>query len=127
VSDSPEEIARRRKLLEELVRMSEEAGLYENEPTPEEIVATVKQVRKKIAEERKVKPTNSAARNAMSEFERKCYDWGWADAEKNIIKLLEDDGNCIFEDHPEYACNCKVVSLIKRKLNSNLKVTKSNE
>jgi hypothetical protein len=36
------------------------------------------------------KPTNSAARNVMSEFERQCYDWGWEDAEKRIIKLLEE-------------------------------------
>jgi hypothetical protein len=35
------------------------------------------------------KPTNSAARNQMSEFERQCYDWGWADSEERIIKLLE--------------------------------------
>jgi len=34
-------------------------------------------------------PDNSAARNTMSEFERQCYDWGWADAEERIIKLLE--------------------------------------
>lgn len=34
-------------------------------------------------------PTNSAARNTMSEFERQCYDWGWEDAEQRIIKLLE--------------------------------------
>lgn len=36
-------------------------------------------------------PNNSAARNAMSEFERKCYDWGWADAEERIIKWLENE------------------------------------
>ena len=29
----------------------EEAGLYDDEPTPEEIVETVKQVRKEMAEE----------------------------------------------------------------------------
>jgi len=34
-------------------------------------------------------PDNNAARNTMSEFERQCYDWGWADAEERIIKLLE--------------------------------------
>jgi hypothetical protein len=26
----------------------------------------------------------------MSEFERQCYDWGWADSEERIIKLLEE-------------------------------------
>ncbi len=35
------------------------------------------------------KPTNSAARNQMTEWERQCYDWGWEDAEERIIKLLE--------------------------------------
>jgi hypothetical protein len=41
------------------------------------------------------KPANGAARNTMSEFERKCYDWGWEDSEQRIIKLLEefDDSN----------------------------------
>lgn len=36
------------------------------------------------------KPTNGAARNTMSDFERQCYDWGWEDAEERITKLLED-------------------------------------
>ena len=34
-------------------------------------------------------PTNGAARNTMSEFERQCYDWGWQDNEDRIIKILE--------------------------------------
>lgn len=34
-------------------------------------------------------PDNGAARNTMSEFERQCYDWGWADSEDRIIKLLD--------------------------------------
>lgn len=38
--------------------------------------------------------TNSAARNQMSEFERQCYDWGWAAAEERIIKLLEEHLEC---------------------------------
>jgi len=33
-------------------------------------------------------PENGAARNTMSEFERQCYDWGWADSKERIIKLL---------------------------------------
>ncbi len=37
------------------------------------------------------KPTNSAARNQMTEWERQCYDWGWEDAEERIIKLLETE------------------------------------
>lgn len=37
------------------------------------------------------KPTNGAARNVMSEFERQCYDWGWKDAEERIIQLLHSD------------------------------------
>ncbi len=36
------------------------------------------------------KPTNSAARNQMTEWERQCYDWGWEDAEERIVKLLDD-------------------------------------
>ena len=36
------------------------------------------------------KPYNSAARNAMSEMERQCYDWGWEDAEQAIIQLIEE-------------------------------------
>ena len=52
MSDTPEEAARRAKLLQEIIQLSEDAGLYEDESTPEEIVATVKQVRKEIAEER---------------------------------------------------------------------------
>lgn len=36
------------------------------------------------------KPKNSAARNAMSEMERQCYDWGWEDAEDQIIKLIDE-------------------------------------
>jgi hypothetical protein len=35
------------------------------------------------------KPTNSAARNQMSEFERQCYDWGWEAAETEVIKYLK--------------------------------------
>lgn len=35
------------------------------------------------------KPKNSAARNAMSEMERQCYDWGWEDAEIRVIEYLE--------------------------------------
>jgi len=38
-------------------------------------------------------PDNGAARNTMSEFERQCYDWGWADAEERIIKLLEENAH----------------------------------
>ncbi len=37
------------------------------------------------------KPTNSAARNQMTEWERQCYDWGWEDAEERIIKLLKKE------------------------------------
>jgi hypothetical protein len=55
VSDTPEEAARKRKLLAELTKLSEDAGLYEDEATPDEIVASVKQVRKELAEERRAK------------------------------------------------------------------------
>jgi hypothetical protein len=36
------------------------------------------------------KPKNSAARNAMRPFERQCYDWGWADNEERILRLIQD-------------------------------------
>lgn len=52
MSDNPEERARRKEVFAELVRLSEEAGFYENEATPEEIIATIKQVRKELAEQR---------------------------------------------------------------------------
>lgn len=35
------------------------------------------------------KPKNGAARNTMSEMERQCYDWGWDDAQAEVIKYLE--------------------------------------
>lgn len=53
MSDTPEETARRRKLLQEIITLSEEAGLYDDESTPDEIVASIKQVRKEMAEKRK--------------------------------------------------------------------------
>lgn len=37
------------------------------------------------------KPKNGAARNTMSPMERQCYDWGWADAEERIVKLLQKE------------------------------------
>lgn len=37
------------------------------------------------------KPTNSAHRNAMNDYERKIYDMGWAEAEASIIRLLKAD------------------------------------
>lgn len=55
MSDTPEEKAKRATLLQEIIELSEDAGLYEDESTPDEIVATVKQVRKEMAEERRIK------------------------------------------------------------------------
>ena len=52
MSDTPEETARKEEILAELIKLSEEAGFYEEDLTSDEIVATVKQVRKEIAEER---------------------------------------------------------------------------
>jgi hypothetical protein len=52
-------------------------------------------------------PTNGAARNAMSEFERQCYDWGWEDNEERIIKLLEED--CHSYDG-EAQCPCGAIT-----------------
>jgi len=42
-------------------------------------------------------PDNGAARNTMSEFERQCYDWGWADAEVRIIKLIKENKHTLVD------------------------------
>lgn len=34
------------------------------------------------------KPLNGAARNTMTPMERKCYDWGWEDAEKRALEIV---------------------------------------
>lgn len=52
MSDSLAERTKRQRLLQEIIKLSEEAGLYEDQSTPDEIVATLKQVRKEMAEER---------------------------------------------------------------------------
>lgn len=54
--DTPEETARRRKLLQEIWEL--EGNLDLSDPTPEEIVEAVKQVRKEMAEERKASEGN---------------------------------------------------------------------
>ena len=54
--DTPEEKARRQKLLQEIWKL--EGNLDLSDPTPEEIVEAVKQVRKEMAEERKVSEGN---------------------------------------------------------------------
>lgn len=43
---------------ERIIKLMEEAGLYDDELTPEEIVTAVKQVRKEMAEERAKKDTD---------------------------------------------------------------------
>ena len=50
MSDTPEEKARRQKLLQEIWKL--EGNLDLSDPTPDEIVEAVKQVRKEMAEER---------------------------------------------------------------------------
>lgn len=63
------------------------------------------------------KPTNSAARNQMTEWERQCYDWGWEDAEERIIKLLERYQGCRDDELCAYTCSClrsdRFIELIK--------------
>lgn len=49
MSDTPEQAEQRRKAFEELRKLSEEIGWYDD-PTPEEIVAQIKQIRKEMAE-----------------------------------------------------------------------------
>ncbi len=52
MSDTPEETARRRQLLQEIHDLEEGMGLYNEQLTIDEIVAITKQVRKELAEER---------------------------------------------------------------------------
>lgn len=56
--DTPEEKARRKKLLDELWKLDEELVLADIELTPEEVVSMVKQIRKEMAEERKMSEGN---------------------------------------------------------------------
>jgi len=65
------------------------------------------------------KPTNSAARNAMNDWERQCYDWGWADAEERIIELLESklqyvewEGLFTLDEYGDYDIRVNVPTLI---------------
>lgn len=59
MADTPEDKARLANILEAIVKLSEEAGLYDDESTPEEIVAMVKQVRREMAEEARQKRTEN--------------------------------------------------------------------
>lgn len=52
MADTPEDKARLASLLDAIVKLSQEAGLYDDESTPDEIIATIKQVRKEMAEVR---------------------------------------------------------------------------
>jgi hypothetical protein len=52
VSDTPEEKARRQKLLQEIWELEEQMGLENEQLTIDEIVKVTKQVRKELAEER---------------------------------------------------------------------------
>lgn len=52
MSDTPEETARRRQLLQEIHDLEDGMDLNNEQLTIDEIVATVKQVRKEMAEER---------------------------------------------------------------------------
>lgn len=52
MSDTPEEAARKKKLLEEIWALEEQMALENEELTIDEIVAITKRVRKELAEER---------------------------------------------------------------------------
>jgi ferritin len=54
VRDTPEEKARRSKLLDELRKLDEELELGGIDLTPKEAVSMVKQIRKEMTEERKM-------------------------------------------------------------------------
>lgn len=55
LADTPEDKARRMQLLREIWSLEEDMKLHNDQLTPEEIVAIVKQVRKEIAQERRAK------------------------------------------------------------------------
>lgn len=52
MTDIPEETARKRQVLKELIQAEQKAGLYDEIVPPEEAVAITKQVRKELYEER---------------------------------------------------------------------------
>ena len=52
-----------------------------------------------------MKIRNSAARNGMKEFERQCYDWGWLDAEDDIVKYLQSRINDLKMCHKDDSCS----------------------
>lgn len=52
MTDIPEETARKRQLLKELIQAEQEAGLYDEIVPPDEAVAITKQVRKERYEAR---------------------------------------------------------------------------
>jgi len=61
------------------------------------------------------KPKNSAARNTMSDFERQCYDFGWEDAEKQVVELLRDKSKCRLDGghNTKGFCFCEAIEIIK--------------
>ena len=60
MSDTPEETARRRQLLQEIHDLEDSMGLDNEQLTIDEIVTITKQVRKELAEERRVKGEQNA-------------------------------------------------------------------
>lgn len=46
MSDTPEETAKKRQLLKELIQAEQQAGLYDEIVSPDKAVAIIKQVRK---------------------------------------------------------------------------------
>lgn len=52
-----------------------------------------------------MKIRNGAARNRMKEFERQCYDWGWLDAEDDIVKYLQSRINDLKLCHKNDSCS----------------------
>ena len=68
MADSPEEIARKKQLLREIWSLEKDMLLHEEQLTPEEIVAIVKQVRKEMAEERQKHTENGTV---LTEGEQK--------------------------------------------------------
>lgn len=52
-----------------------------------------------------MKIKNGAARNSMTDMERQCYDWGWEDAEADIVKYLKSRIEDLRTCHKDDSCS----------------------
>lgn len=52
-----------------------------------------------------MKIKNGAARNSMTPMERQCYDWGWEDAQIEIVKYLKSRIEDLRMCHKDDSCS----------------------